>query len=190
MASRSGADGKTPDLCFEAPAACFIGRIRFPTRKNRGICPEKWKNRVFSGKCAIDNFGFAFYLSHLTGYFVSSQLAFVEGKSMAENKAPTKAATKTEIFQALADGTGLTRKQIAAVFDELAKLIKRDVGKKGPGVFVFPGLLKVKRVHKPATKERQGRNPATGEPMTIAAKKARTVVKALPLKSLKELYPK
>jgi nucleoid DNA-binding protein len=32
-----------------------------------------------------------------------------------------------------------------------------------------------------------GRNPATGEPMMIKAKPARTVVKALALKSLKEM---
>jgi nucleoid DNA-binding protein len=42
-------------------------------------------------------------------------------------------------------------------------------------------------VLKPKTPARQGRNPKTGEPMTIAAKPARTVVKAQALKSLKEM---
>jgi nucleoid DNA-binding protein len=108
---------------------------------------------------------------------------------MADNKSTkTKPATKTALYQSLADATGLSKKQVAAVFDELAKLIKREVGKKGPGVIaVPPGLVKIKRVSKPATKARQGRNPATGEPMMIKAKPARTVVKAQPLKSLKEM---
>jgi nucleoid DNA-binding protein len=50
-----------------------------------------------------------------------------------------------------------------------------------------PGIaLKIKRVTRPATKARPGRNPATGETIMIKAKPARTVVKALALKSLKE----
>ena len=105
---------------------------------------------------------------------------------MAENKVG-KPISKSAMFQTLAESTGLSRKQIATVFDELTNLIKRDVGKKGPGVFALPGLLKIKRVNKPATKARQGRNPATGEPMMIKAKPARTVIRAQPLKSLKEM---
>src|SRR5437868_1567685 len=102
------------------------------------------------------------------------------------NKAP-KPPSKSEMFQALAQTTGLTRKQIATVFDELTNFIKQRVGKKGNGVVAIPGLLKIKRVHKEATPPRPGRNPATGEPITIAAKPARTVVKAQPLKMLKEM---
>jgi nucleoid DNA-binding protein len=101
------------------------------------------------------------------------------------NKA--KPATKSAMFQDLSTRTGLPRKQVATVVDELVNYIKREIGKKGPGVFTLPGLLKVKRVEKPATKERQGRNPQTGEIMTIQAKPKRTVVKALPLKALKEI---
>jgi nucleoid DNA-binding protein len=103
---------------------------------------------------------------------------------MAEIKA--KPLTKSAIYQELATGTGLTRKQVNDVFEGLVGLIKREVGKKGSGVFALAGLLKIKRVNKPATKERMGRNPATGEPMKIKAKPARTVVKAQPLKTLKE----
>jgi nucleoid DNA-binding protein len=102
-------------------------------------------------------------------------------------KTTAKALTKSAVQQELAQATGLSRKQVGEVFDALTALIHREVGKKGPGVFSFAGLLKIKRVHKPATKERMGRNPATGEAMTIKAKPARTVVKSLPLKSLKEM---
>jgi nucleoid DNA-binding protein len=98
-----------------------------------------------------------------------------------------KPATKSATYQKMAEATGLTRKQVAAFFDELANLIKNELGKKGPGVFNVPGLLKIKRVEKPATKARQGRNPQTGEPMMIKAKPKRTVVRALALKALKEM---
>ncbi|OAI39371.1 DNA-binding protein [Planctomycetaceae bacterium SCGC AG-212-D15] len=101
--------------------------------------------------------------------------------------AKAKAITKSAIFSELAEKTELSRKQIAAVFESLTELIHREVSKKGPGIFTVPGLLKIKRVHKDATKERQGFNPATKEPIIIKAKPARTIVKAYPLKSLKEM---
>ncbi|HEX8201034.1 MAG TPA: HU family DNA-binding protein, partial [Isosphaeraceae bacterium] len=50
-----------------------------------------------------------------------------------------------------------------------------------------PGLVKLKVVPKPATKARPGRNPFTGESITIKARPARNVVRALPMKALKEL---
>ena len=97
-----------------------------------------------------------------------------------------KAPTKTEVYAALADKTGLTKKQIASVMDSLTDFIKAQMSKKGPGLFVLPGLLKVKRHKKPPQAERMGRNPKTGEEMVIKAKPARTVVKVLALKQLKE----
>ena len=101
--------------------------------------------------------------------------------------ASPKPRSKTEVYQELATHTGLTRKQVASVFDALGNLLQNELGKKGPGVFAIPGLLKIKRVHKPATKARPGINPATKEPITIKAKPARTIVKAQPLKTLKDM---
>jgi nucleoid DNA-binding protein len=98
-----------------------------------------------------------------------------------------KAATKSTIIQTLSEKTELTRKQIAGVFEALETLIKSELGKKGPGIFTLPGLLKIKKVEKPATKARPGINPATKEPITIKAKPKRTVVRAMPLKALKEM---
>jgi nucleoid DNA-binding protein len=98
-----------------------------------------------------------------------------------------KAMTKSEIYSALAEKTGLTRKQVASVFDGLGGLIAGSLGKKGPGIFTMPGLLKLKVVRKPATKEREGVNPFTGEKMIFKAKPARNVVKALALKALKNM---
>jgi nucleoid DNA-binding protein len=99
----------------------------------------------------------------------------------------SKPLSKSAVYQEIATKTGLTRKDVGAVFDALIDLIKAQLGKKGPGTFKVPGLLKLKRVHKPATKARPGINPFTKEPTMIKAKPARNVVKAQPLKSLKDM---
>jgi nucleoid DNA-binding protein len=102
-------------------------------------------------------------------------------------KSAAKPATKADVFSNLSEKTGLNKKEIANVFSAISELIAKELGKKGPGLFVIPGLLKLKVVRKPATKAKQGVNPFTKEPMTIKAKPARNVVKAVPLKSLKDL---
>jgi len=102
-------------------------------------------------------------------------------------KPAAKHATKADVFNSLSEKTGLNKKEIANVFSAMSDLIAKELGKKGPGVFVIPGLLKLKVVRKPATKAKQGVNPFTKEPMTIKAKPARNVVKAVPLKSLKDI---
>ena len=73
-----------------------------------------------------------------------------------------------------------------SVFTALGDIVTKELGKKGPGIFQLPGMLKLKRVHRPATKAKQGINPFTKEPMTIKAKPARNVIKATPLKALKD----
>jgi len=42
-----------------------------------------------------------------------------------------KPMTKTEMIAALAESTGLERKQVVSLFDELAKLIEKELVKKG-----------------------------------------------------------
>ncbi len=106
------------------------------------------------------------------------------GKSSASR---SKAATKAEIYTTLGERTGLSKKEIANVFNAMSELHLQGAGQEGPGMFIIPGLLKLKVVHKEATKAKPGINPFTKEPMMIKAKPARRVVKALPLKSLKDL---
>lgn len=98
-----------------------------------------------------------------------------------------KAATKSEVLSSLAQATELSRKQVASVLEEMGNLIKQHLGKKGPGIFVVPGLMKITVIHKPATKARKGINPFTKEEIMIKAKPARNVVKVRPLKNLKEM---
>ena len=101
----------------------------------------------------------------------------------ATNKAPSK----SEILAGIAEETQLSRKQVASVFDALAGQLKNSLGKKGPGLFVVPGLMKVTLVKKPATKARKGINPFTKEEVMFKAKPARNVVKVRPLKNLKAM---
>ncbi len=98
-----------------------------------------------------------------------------------------KPLTKTEILNALAESTGVAKKDDGAVFEQHGVLIANSIGKKGPGVFNIPGLMKITVTRKPATKEREGINPFTKEPTIFKAKPARNVVKVRPLKGLKDM---
>ena len=103
-------------------------------------------------------------------------------------KAAVKPPTKSEIFANIAEATELNKKQVAAVFDALGAEIEKAVGKRGgPGQFTIPGLCKITVQRKPATKERKGTNPFTGEETIFKAKPARNVVKIRPLKGLKDM---
>ncbi len=98
-----------------------------------------------------------------------------------------KPATKSEVLACIAASTELSRKQVAAVFDALAGCIKNAVGKKGPGLFAVPGLMKIVVVQKPAVPAHKGINPFTKQEQMFKAKPARRVVKIRALKALKDM---
>lgn len=100
-----------------------------------------------------------------------------------------KQMTKSEIFGEIAENCELTKREVAAVFEELGAVVERHVKKGAVGQFTLPGLLKVKTVKKPARKAQKGvPNPfRPGELMDVAAKPATTKVKVLPLKRLKDM---
>ena len=97
--------------------------------------------------------------------------------------------TKTQLLEELAENTGLSKKDVASVLDELGVVIERHIKKRAVGAFILPGLLKVKTVKKPARKAQKGvPNPfRPGETMDVQAKPATTQVKVQPLKKLKEM---
>ena len=74
------------------------------------------------------------------------------------------ALTKSAIQSTLAAKTGLAKKQVVIVFDELAKLAYGEA----KNSFTIPGIGKLVLVNRAA---RIGRNPATGEQIQIPAKK-------------------
>ncbi len=112
-------------------------------------------------------------------------------KAAAKKKAGAaqakKPPTKSEILTSIADTTDLSRKEVQAVFTALEELIQKNLKTK-VGMFSVPGLMKIKVVKKPATKERKGPNPFNkDEIITFKAKPARKVVKVLALKGLKDM---
>jgi nucleoid DNA-binding protein len=98
-----------------------------------------------------------------------------------------KRMTKAQVISEIAEFSELDKKSVARVFDGLTELIKKQLGSRGPGEFVIPGLLKLKAVKKPATKDRPGINPFTKQPITIKGKPATKKIRASALKSLKDL---
>jgi len=108
-------------------------------------------------------------------------------KPAAKISAADKPRTKSEIFGLLADGAGISKKEVGAVFDTLSDIIKKDLAKNGPGAVNLGGMMKVTVTRKPATKARKGINPFTKEEVMFAAKPARNVLKIRPMKSMKDL---
>lgn len=78
--------------------------------------------------------------------------------------AQAKPMTKSQIIEHLSKKTGTTKKLSGQFLEELVSLSYKEAKKS----FVLPGLGKLAIV---ARKKRQGRNPATGEVITIPAKK-------------------
>ena len=102
-------------------------------------------------------------------------------------KSKSRKLTKAAVYKEIAAATKLSGKQVGDVFDALTAMIKKELGKKGPGEFTIPGLLKLKLTKKKAVPERKGPNPfKPGEMMVFKAKPARNMIKARPLKTLTE----
>ena len=101
-----------------------------------------------------------------------------------------KAMTQAQVIKHLAESADLPATQVKAMFAELGDLAERHLKKGAVGAFTVPGLVRMRTRTRPATKARQGVNPFTGAPMKIAAKPARRVVKAAPVKGLKDVVEK
>ena len=86
--------------------------------------------------------------------------------------------TKTQMLAAVAEKTGMQKKEVALFFETLLDLGLEEVKKNGE--FPLPGFGKLVKQFR---KARMGRNPATGEAIKIAAK---TVVKFRLAKAVKD----
>lgn len=105
-------------------------------------------------------------------------------KSTKRNK-DAKPPTKTEVFSSIADKTDLSRRDVAAVFNELQPIIKKSL--RSSGSFNLPGLCKMTVRAKPRVPAGERLNPFTGETAWRPAKPASKTVKIRPLKQLKEM---
>lgn len=92
--------------------------------------------------------------------------------------------TKSQLIEKIATATELSKKEVKGVLESLAAHGYKELKK--AGAFTVPGFAKFVVVKKPATKARKGINPFTGEPTTFKAKPARKVVKARPVKAVKD----
>ena len=97
-----------------------------------------------------------------------------------------KRMSKTQFVTTLAEKSGLNKKQAASALDTINAMVVQQLGKRGPGEVLIPGLLKLNIVNKPATRKHEGINPFTKEPMTYKAKPAHKVIKMRALKALKD----
>lgn len=99
----------------------------------------------------------------------------------------SKMYTKSTLLTTLSERTGLSRKEVGTVIEELVNVVEAHVKPGGPGKFTLPGVLKMTVKNVPARKARKGINPFTGEPTIFKAKPASRKVKVTPLKALKEM---
>ncbi len=88
------------------------------------------------------------------------------------------AMTKSQLMDALAEISGMSKKDVKDFMDKFAELAYSEV--RDAGEFSIPGIGKLVKKHR---KARMGRNPATGESIQIAAK---TVVKFRVAKAAKD----
>ena len=106
---------------------------------------------------------------------------------MAKATAVRKKMTKSQILAEIAENTGMSKKDVGNVLDELGSVIERHVKKRSVGECSLPGLLKIRTVKKLARKARKGINPFTGEETMFKAKPASTSVRITALKKLKDM---
>ena len=118
-----------------------------------------------------------------------SHMALKRKATTQKNAAAKKPTTKSETLSYIAEKTGLTRKDVGAVFDAMGTLMRRDLRAANLGAFTVPGLMKVKVKKIPARRARKNvPNPfKPGELMDVAARPARKTVKVTPLKALKDM---
>jgi DNA-binding protein HU-beta len=97
------------------------------------------------------------------------------------------ALTQTQLASEVADRSGLTKSDAKAALTALEEIVLEQLAD-AEKVRIGGVVQLVVRV-KEATKPRQGRNPATGEEITISAKPAAVALKARPLAKAKAALP-
>ena len=95
--------------------------------------------------------------------------------------------TQTQLVAHLAETTDLSKNDVKTVLTALEDTILGQIGEAEK--FKLGGLLQIEVKLKAATKAREGRNPATGETITISAKPASVTLKARPLAKAKNALP-
>ena len=95
--------------------------------------------------------------------------------------------TQTQLASAVADRADISRAEAQRVLGVLEEIVLEELG--NAQKVRIGGLVQLAVRVKPAQKARKGRNPATGEEITIAAKPASVDVRARPLAKAKAALP-
>ena len=104
-----------------------------------------------------------------------------------KKKAPAKKAlTKSQLVGQLAEKTELSKKQVEAVLDAIVEAVTTELGKGGPGKFVFPGLarMSLSEVAARAGGEKKV-NPLNGKEYETKPRPAFNKVNIRPIKAIK-----
>ena len=97
------------------------------------------------------------------------------------------ALTQSQMIAAVADRADMSKADAKRALDALDEIVLQELG--NAQKVRLGGLVQLTVRVKPATKKRPGRNPATGEEITIAAKPASVDVRAGPLAKAKAALP-
>jgi len=97
------------------------------------------------------------------------------------------AMTQTQLADAVADKAGLSRADAKKAITALEDVVVEQIGKAEK--VKIGGIVQIEARYRPPTQEREGRNTATGETITISAKPASVAVKARPLAKAKNAAP-
>ncbi len=97
------------------------------------------------------------------------------------------ALTQTQLATAVSDRVGLSKAETKRVLEALEDVVLEELG--NAEKVRIGGLVQLTVRVKPAQKSRKGRNPATGEEITIAAKPASVDLRARPLAKAKGALP-
>src|SRR5690349_12464229 len=97
------------------------------------------------------------------------------------------ALTQSQLVGDIAERTDLTRSDVKAVIETLEDVVLEQLG--DAEKVRIGGVVQLTVRVKDATKPRKGRNPATGEEITISAKPASVTVRARPLAKAKAALP-
>ncbi|MGA2926662.1 MAG: HU family DNA-binding protein [Solirubrobacteraceae bacterium] len=95
--------------------------------------------------------------------------------------------TQTQLASVLADRAEITRNEAKRLLGVLEEIVLEELG--NAQKVRIGGLVQLTVRVKPAQKKRPGRNPATGEAITIAAKPASVDLRARPLAKAKAALP-
>ena len=95
--------------------------------------------------------------------------------------------TQTQLASAVADRAELSKTDAKRALAALEEIVLEQLG--NAEKIRIGGMVQLTVRVKPAQKKRQGRNPATGEGITIAAKPASVDLRARPLAKAKTSLP-